>query len=436
MLTKKTIRDIDVRGKTVLLREDLNVALDSNGVVIDDYRIRQTLPTIEYLHGLKAKIIIIAHLGRPNGQRQSNLSLMPIASKLSDLLHLPVKFADDCIGKSAQAMVKSLQPGGIVLLENLRFHAGEEMNDKDFAKELASFADVFVQDGFGVVYRKHASTNAITQFLPSVAGLLLQKEVNTISKILEEPQKPLAVVIGGDDLINKADLIEKFIDTTDYLAVTGNVANAFLKAEGTNIGQSLVDSDSVKIAKELLRKIYIRARNHKFVFYLPHDVVVAEKADKTAKTRIVDISENTWADIVAYPKRPHHSLYGVLAHEKILDIGPVSAASIAGSLKMANSVIFNGLAGKAEIEGLHEASAPFAHGTEKIIEVLIGEQAFIKSKPETIIVGADTVEYIESRPEIRDRLDFLTTGGGASLELICKNSLPGIDSLLDKEGSN
>jgi phosphoglycerate kinase len=436
VLSKKTIRDIDVKGKAVLLREDFNVALDDNGVIKDDRRIRLSLPTIEYLHGMGAKTIIIAHLGRPEGRPNPKLSLMPIATKLSDLLHLPVKFADDCVGKSAQAMVKSLQPGGIVLLENLRFNSGEETNNEEFAKSLANLADVFVQDGFGVTYRKHTSTTAITKFLPSVGGLLLEKETNTFLAVLEEPKRPLAVVIGGSSLIEKADFIDKFIDHADYLAVTGAIANAFLKADGISIGASLVDSDSLKIAKELLHKASTKIHKERFIFYLPHDVVVAGSTDKTAKTRIVDISEHTWADIVAYPKRPQHSSYSVLAHEQILDIGPISVASIAGSLKMAATVLFNGVAGMVEVEGLHGAAPPFAHGTEIILEALVGEEAGIKAKPNAIIVGADTVAYVESLPDICDRLNFLTTGGGASFELLAGHIMPGIDSLQSKEGSN
>jgi 3-phosphoglycerate kinase len=436
VLSKKTIRDIDVKGKTVLLREDFNVALDDNGIIKDDRRIRLSLPTIEYLHSMGAKTVIIAHLGRPEGRPNPKLGLMPVATKLSDLLHLPVKFADDCIGKSAQAMVKSLQSGGVTLLENLRFNPGEETNNEEFAKSLSSLANVFVQDGFGVAYRKHASTNAITKFLPSVVGLLLEKEVNTILAVLEEPSRPLAVVIGGAKLTEKADLIDKFIDRADYLAVTGAIANAFLKADGVSVGASLVDNDSLKIAKELLHKASARMRKERFIFYLPHDVVVANKPDKTAKTRIVDISEHTWADIVSYPMRPQHSSYSVLAHEQILDIGPISAASIAGSLKMAQMVLFNGVAGMVEVEGLHGASSPFAHGTEIILEALVGEEAGTKARPNSVIVGAETVAYVESLPDICDRLNFLTTGGGASFELLAGHTMPGIDSLQPKEGGN
>jgi 3-phosphoglycerate kinase len=436
VLTKKTIRDIDLNGKTILLREDFNVALNEHGFVTDDYRIRQALPTIEYARSAGAKIIIIAHLGRPEGQANPSLSLMPVATKLSDLLHLPVKFADDCVGKSAHSMAKSLRPGDVLLLENLRFQAGEEANDEKFAKELAGLADIFVQDGFGVVYRKHASTEAITHFLPSVAGLLLEKEVNTILSVFEESNRPLSVIIGGATIAEKISLVEKFIFKADYLALTGAVANIFLKADGTAVGQSEVDNDYLKTAKELLPEAYARMRSQRFVFYLPHDVVVATQADRTAKTRIVDISEHTWADIVTYPKRPECSLYTVGVHEKILDIGPVSAASIAGSLKMSASAIFAGVAGVTEVKGLHGATDPFAHGTETIIEALIGEHAGAHAKPLAIVAGADTVAYVESQPNIRERLGFLSTGGGASLELLAGNPLPGIDSLINKDGGN
>lgn len=439
MFDKQTIKDVDISGKTVLIREDFNVPIDENGLITEDYRLRQALPTIEHALGHKARVVLIAHLGRPEGKIVPSLTLMPVATKLSDLLHLPVKFASDSVGKSAKSVVSSLQPGQVALLENLRFNPGEEANDPKFAKELASLADVFIQDGFGVAYRKHASTEAITHFLPSVAGLLLEKEVKTILAAVTDPPRPLAVVIGGGQIAEKLSIIDKFIDIADYVAVVGAVANTFLKAQGVAVGQSMVDNGYLKAAKEVLEKAFDKMQTARFAFYLPHDVVVAEQADTTAKTRIVDISEHTWADIVTYPKQPASGYYTVQNNERILDIGPVSAASIAGSLKMSRTVVFNGPAGMTEIGGLHGAADPFAHGTAAILEVLIGEQAGLLAKPSSVIAGADTVAYVEARPEIRDRLDFLSTGGGASLELLAGKSLPGVDSLMVKnifEGGN
>lgn len=430
---KKTIRDIDIRGKTVIIREDFNVPINKHGVVTEDYRLRQALPTIEYARGLGAKIVLIAHLGRPQGKASPDLSLMPIATKLSDLLHLPVRFASSCVGPAAESAVKSLQPGSIALLENLRFKSGEETDDTDFAKELASLGDVFVQDGFGVAYREHASVDAITKFLPSVAGLLLEKEVRIISTVAEEPKRPLAVVVGGQCTNEKLELINKYIEKADFLALTGAIANDFLKADGVNVGNSSINIELSKDVTELLEKATDKMQNSPFTFYLPHDVVVATKAESSAKARIVDISSNTWADIITYPKRPTAALYTIGNNEQILDIGPISAAHITGALQVASSAIITGVAGMVEVKGFHGSADPFAHGTETILEALIGEWAGLKAKPQTIIAGANTVEFVESLPHIRDRLDFLTTGGGASLELVLGHKLPGVESLLDKD---
>jgi 3-phosphoglycerate kinase len=432
MLSKKTIRDIEIAGKTVIIREDFNVPLNEHGVITDDYRIRQALPTIEHARGMGAKVVIIAHMGRPEGKNDPNLSLMPVATKLSELMHLPVKFATDCVGKSAGSVVKSLQPGEIALLENLRFNLGEEANDEKFAKDLASLGDVFVQDGFGVSYRKHASTDAICKFLPSVAGFLLQKEVDTISAITDEPKRPLAVIIGGAKIADKIGLIEKFIDKADYVAVVGAVANTFLAAEGLKVGKSLVDEDYLSVAEGILEKALDKMQHQKFTFYLPHDVVVAQSADSQAQTRVVDIGNHTWADISAYPKQPNKSFYTIMPEEIILDIGPMTAAAISGALKLSETVMFNGMAGVTEVRGLHGAADPFAHGTNMILEALIGERAGEKDNPFSIVAGGDTVAYAESIPNYRDKIGFLSTGGGASLELIAGQPMPGIDNLLEK----
>ena len=436
MFTKKTVRDIDLAGKTVIIRVDFNVPLDEHGVISDDYRIRQALPTIEHVRGLGAKVVLISHLGRPSGPNDAANSLMPCTTRLSDLLHLPVKFATDCVGDAAKSVVNSLQAGDVALLENLRFHPEEEANDEIFAKQLAELGDVFVQDGFGVVHRAHASTEAITHFLPSVAGYLLEREVDTITNAMDAPDKPLAVVIGGAKISDKIELLDIFIDRADYVAVVGAMANTFLMAEGIEVGASLVERDSLDTAKRVLEKARARMQKERFTFYLPHDVVVAKKIDNTLPTRVVDINAHTWADITAYPKQPTVEAYTVEPDEWILDIGPITAGSIAGALKLARTAVWNGTGGVTETIGLNGAADPYAHGTKIIAEALVGEHAGEKNKPFTVVGGGDTVGFVESVAGLRERLDHVSTGGGASLELMAGKKLPGVEALLDKDGES
>lgn len=432
MFTKKTVRDIDMSGKTVLLRADFNVPLDENGVIIDDYRIRQTLPTIEYIRSKGGKVVILSHLGRPKGPKDSMYSLRPCATRLSDLLHLPVAFSPDCIGEKAKSVVNNLQPGDIAVLENLRFYPEEEANDASFAKNLAALGDIFVQDGFGVVHRAHASTEAITHFLPSVAGFLVEKEVDTITVATSDPNRPLAVVIGGAKVSDKIDLLKAFIERADYVAIVGAMANTFLLADGIEVGASLVEPESIDVAKQILDKARQRMQKERFTFYLPDDVIVAKANDNTLPTRVVDISSHTWADITAYPKQPSASTYTISANEQILDIGPITAGSIAGALRLAHTAIWNGTAGITETKGLHGAAAPYSHGTKTITDGLVGKYAGEKDKPFTVAGGGDTVGFIESVPGLRERLGYVSTGGGASLELMAGKKLPGVEALQDK----
>lgn len=432
MFTKKTVRDIDLAGKTVLIRVDFNVPVNDHGVIIDDYRIRQALPTIEHVRAMGAKIVLISHLGRPSGPKDASCSLMPCATRLSDLLHLPVEFAVDCIGERAKATVERLAPNGIVLLENLRFHPEEEANDDKFAKQLASLADVFVQDGFGVVHRAHASTDAITKYLPSVAGFLLAREVDTITNAIDSPEKPLAVVIGGAKISDKIELLDIFVEKADYVAVVGAMANTFLLAEGVKVGKSLVEPEAVDTARRILDKAQKRMQNEHFTFYLPHDVVVSTAIDNTKPTHVVDVASHTWADISSYPKQPSAHKYTVQDDELILDVGPITAASIAGALKLAKTAIWNGTAGVTETKGLAGAADPYAHGTKLIAEALVGERAGDKNKPFTVVGGGDTVGFVESVSGLRERLNHVSTGGGASLELMAGKKLPGVEALLDK----
>lgn len=430
---KKTIRDIDLKGKTVLVRVDFNVPLNDHGVISDDYRIRQALPTIEYIRGAGAKVVLISHLGRPNGPHDASCSLAPVATRLSDLLHLPVKFIPSTVGEEPKKAIVAAAQNEIILLENLRYNPGEEANSAEFAKQLAELGEVFVQDGFGVVHRAHASTEGVTHFLPSVAGVLLEREVATITNAMETPERPLAVVIGGAKISDKIELLEKFVETADFVAVVGAMANTFLLAEGAQVGSSLVEKESLATAKNVLAKAQARMQKERFTFYLPHDVVVAKSMNNTEQTRIVDMAAHTYADINCYPKKPEPAAYTVQPDEWILDIGPISAATIAGALKLAKTAVWNGTAGVTEVKGLAGAAHPFTHGTSMVAEALVGEHAGDQNKPFSVVGGGDTVGYVESAPGLRERLNHVSTGGGASLELMAGKKLPGVEALLDKD---
>jgi 3-phosphoglycerate kinase len=428
MFTKQTIRDINLRGKTVLLRADYNVPV-SAGKITDDYRIKQSLPTIQYLLKHDVKLIICSHLGRPKGQPNVDYSLFPVAKRLHQLLNRPVEFAPDCIGETAQKATAKLKPGQVLLLENLRFHVEEKANNDGFAEELASLADVFVQDGFGVVHRAHASTDAITRHLPSVAGLLLEKEFDTITNVMEKPERPLAAIIGGAKIADKIDILKRFIKLADFVAVGGAMANTFLAARGLDIADSLYDKADLPEAKDILRAATDETKKRRFVFVLPRDGVVTHRIDKTAPTRIIDWDTQVVADIESYPKRVPASTSQIHAHEKITDIGPFSGSFIAGGVQLANTVIWNGTMGVTETESLQGPIGPYAHGTELVIEALVGD---FGHKPFTLVGGGDTVGYIEARGLV-DCFDHVSTGGGASLELMAGRKLPGVEALLSRK---
>jgi phosphoglycerate kinase len=428
MFVKQTIRDIDMRGKTVLLRADYNVPV-RDGKITDDYRVQQSLPTIRYILEQGATLIICSHLGRPKSPMDTEYSLFPVAKRLQQLLDKPVAFATDTIGESAQKAVKGAKPGHVVLLENVRFYAEEEANDPSFAKQLASLADIFVQDGFGVVHRAHASTEGVTHYLPSVAGLLVEKEVDTITKVMKEPVRPLMAIVGGAKITDKLDVLHRFIALADFVAIGGAMANTFLAAQGHNVGDSLYEKADVPVAKSILRAAALEARKRPFVFSIPHDVVVAEKIDPAASTRIVELTSHTMADIQYYPGRVPAGASRVHAHEKILDIGPFSASFIAGGIQLANTVVWNGTMGVTETAGLQGPIGPTAHGTQTVIEALLGE---LGHKPFTVVGGGDTVGYVESR-KLAEHFGHVSTGGGASLELMGGRTLPGVEALVDKK---
>ena len=430
---KKTVRDVELRGKRVLLRADYNVPIN-DGKIADDYRLRQSLLTIDYiLKQSPEQLVIISHLGRPKSAADKECSLFPVAKRLADLLGQKVDFMPECVGQKTSDELRSLPPGRISLLENLRFHPEEEKNDKDFAKEIVetTAADVFVQDGFGVVHRAHASTEAITHLLPSVAGLLLETEVETINKVMNSPERPLTAVIGGAKISDKIDVLNRFLEIADCVAIGGALANNFLHVQKFDTGQSLVEPETYAIAKEVIAKARRIERERQFNFIIPVDVVVSTDASGRARTRIVDLAAHTVADIEAYPKKPQARAYTLLAGEKIFDIGPISAGVIAGAVSLSKTVIWSGPLGVAETHGIAGAAAPFGHGTKLVVDAMISSSNSHANKPFSVVGGGDTVSYVENQGLVQD-FNHVSTGGSASLELMAGNKLPGVEALENK----
>lgn len=426
----KTLKDVKLTGKRVLLRADYNLPIDGRKVA-GDYRLTQSLPTLKYIIEQKpARLIIISHLGRPDGQREPDFSLQPVAAHLAKLLGKPVHFVADCVGEHVKQAVDGLSDNSLALLENLRFYAGEENNDADFAERLvqASGAEVFVQDGFGVVHRAHASTDALTKLLPSYAGLLLEKEVLTIGHLMGNPERPLTAVVGGAKISDKIEVLEKFVKLADCVAVVGALANNFLVAQDVKVGKSLIDKDNLELADEIIKLAEAEAKKRSFRLLIPVDGVVSTKNDGHAPTRIVDISDSSMADIEAYPKKPKPSSHSVAADEMILDIGPVSAAEIVGAIELSKTVIWAGTCGMAEVPGIAGAEPPFAHASRAVAEAMIGSSNQDKAKPFSFVGGGDTTAYVESTGLAED-FSRVSTGGSASLELIIGKKLPGIEAL-------
>lgn len=424
---KKTIKDIHIDGKTILLRADYNVPVD-DGKIIGDFRIKQSLQTVKYLLDHNCKIIICSHLGRPKGPNDKTASLKPVAIRLSELLDRSVDFVSDCIGPEVQAKAAELKAKQILMLENLRFHPGEEANDNNFAAQLAGLAEIFVQDGFGVVHRKHASTDAITRHLTSVAGLLLAKEVDIITDVMQQPKRPLAAIIGGAKISDKIEVIKRFIEMADFVAIGGAMANTFLLARGIDTGKSLTEPADVPLANHIIELAKQKAKKQPFIFYMPQDGIAAKKIDSPRSTRVVDWDAHVIADIESYPKIPPHSASKLMADEGIYDIGPMSGAFIAGSLQMINTVVWNGTMGVVEEPALFGPIGPFAHGTDLIVQAMIGN---FGHRPFTLVGGGDTASYIENMRQT-EYFDHVSTGGGASLDLMLGKPMPGIDALENK----
>ena len=392
---KKTIEDIDVQGKKVLVRVDFNVPLNEAGEITDETRIQAALPTINYLLEHGAKVILMSHLGRPKGEVKPEFSLAPVAKRLGEILDTKVIFAKDCVGKEAREAVDSMEDGQVVLLENLRFHKEETANDPEFAKELASLADIFVNDAFGTAHRAHASTAGVADYLPAVAGYLIGKELSIMGQALEDPQRPFIAILGGAKVSDKIGVIENLLTKVDCLIIGGGMANTFVKAQGFEMGKSLVDDERLGLARDLMEQ----AKRKGIKIMLPSDFVVAKEFDANADTQIV-AAENIPADAMA------------------LDIGPSSRIIFATEIKRAKTVIWNGPMGVAEMPA-------FANGTRAIAEALAESSAI------TIIGGGDSAAAVK-KLGFADKMTHISTGGGASLEFLEGKELPGVAALNDK----
>jgi len=398
-MDKKTIRDIDLAGKRVLVRVDFNVPLDSQQHITDDTRIRAALPTIRYLLDQGAAVILMSHLGRPDGKVVDTLRLAPVAQRLSELLGRPVEMATECVGPAVEAQARALQPGQVLLLENLRFHKEEEKNDPDFARQLAALGEVYVNDAFGTAHRAHASTEGVTRYLPGVAGFLMEKEINFLGSALEHPRRPFAAIIGGAKVSDKIAVLERLISMVDTLLIGGGMANTFLKAEGFEIGDSLFEASKLDVARDLIAK----ARQRGIKFLLPVDVVVADRfaADATHKVVSHDNVPENW---------------------RILDIGPKTIEAFREALADAQTIVWNGTLGVAEMPA-------FAKGTNAIIEILAERT---RAGATTIIGGGDSAAAVEEAGAA-ENMTHVSTGGGASLEFLEGRTLPGVAALQDKE---
>jgi phosphoglycerate kinase len=393
-MNKKSVRDVEVAGKRVFVRVDFNVPLE-NGQITDDTRIRETLPTIKFLIEGGAKVILASHLGRPAGQVVEELRLTPAAARLSELLGKPVVKADEAVGEAVKAQVAALKEGDVLLLENVRFYPGEESNDPELAKQFAELADLFVNDAFGAAHRAHASTEGIAHQLPAVSGLLVEKELEVLGKALNNPERPFTAIVGGSKVKDKIDVINKMIEIADNIIIGGGLSYTFFKAQGNEIGKSLVDNSKLDLALEFIEKAKKLGKN----FYLPVDVVITDDFSANANTQIVGVD-------------------GMLPEWEGIDIGPKTREIYSEVIKNSKLVVWNGPMGVFEIE-------PFSHGTQAVA------QACAETAGYTVIGGGDSAAAAE-KFHLADRMDHISTGGGASLEFMEGKQLPGVVALNDK----
>ena len=395
-MNKMTVKDIEVSGKRVLVRVDFNVPLDEKtGEITDDNRLRASLPTIKYLTDHGAKVILMSHLGRPKGKIVEGLRLTVVVQRLSQLLRQPVVMATDCIGTEVERLVASLKSSDVLLLENLRFHAEEEAGDASFAQALARLGDVFVNDAFGAVHRAHASISSITNYLPAVAGLLLEKEIENLGNILENTARPFASLLGGAKISDKVSMIENIMSKVDFLLIGGGMAAIFLKAKSFEIGLSLVETEMLNTAAKLMEK----SRKSGVHLILPVDVVVAEEINSEAKVEVVPVEK-------------------IPENKRIVDIGPQTISNFSQELHNCRTIFWNGPVGIFEIP-------QFAKGTQELARLLANLKAT------TVIGGGSTAEVVNEMG-LAEKMSFVSTGGGASLEFLSGGKLPGVEVLRDK----
>jgi len=395
MIMKKSVRDIDLKGKSVIMRVDFNVPLDKDGNITDDTRIQAALPTIQYVLEQATKLILMSHLGRPKGQVKDELRLTPVSKRLSELLGKEVIQCKDSIGEETRKIISGMQVGDVALLENLRFHKEEEANDPEFAKTLAGYADVYVNDAFGTAHRAHASTEGIAHNLPAVAGFLMEKEIDFLGRLLYQPEQPYIAIVGGAKVSTKIAVLEKLLEKVNILMIGGGMSYTFLKAKGFEIGRSLIETDKVSLAFELMKK----AEEKGVKFMLPLDHVVAEKVDESAKTRTVETN--------SMPQQ----MIG-------LDIGPKTIRVYKKEIKQGKTILWNGPMGVFEVE-------KFARGTAQIAKALAS------CRGTTVIGGGDSVAAV-NKIGVANKIDHVSTGGGASLEFLEGKELPGIQALQNK----
>ena len=394
-MDKKTVKDIDVKGKKVLLRCDFNVPQDEDGNITDNRRIVAALDTIKYLIDNNAKIILCSHLGRPKGEYKKEFSLKPVAKELEKLLNRKVELSEDVVGECSKTLINNMKDGDIVLLENVRFERGEEKNDPEFAKELASLADIYVNDAFGTTHRAHASTAGVAKYLPAVAGFLVEKEINFMSNALKNPERPFVAILGGAKVSDKIGVIDSLLDKVDTLIIGGGMAYTFFKAQGYNIGNSMCEADKLDLAISLMEKA--KSKNVKLM--LPVDTVIGKEFKRDTESKVVKSTEipNDWEGF---------------------DIGPKSIEIFGDEIKKAKTVIWNGPVGLFEFD-------KFAVGTNSIAKILSEVDAI------TIIGGGDSAAAIE-KAGLTDKMTHVSTGGGASLQLLEGKVLPGIECLENK----
>ncbi len=395
MFNKQTLRDFDLKGKKVLLRVDFNVPLNSNLQITNDKRIRETLPTINYLVEHGAKIIIVSHLGRPEGKVKPEFSLKPVAERLRELLKHPVILTDDVAGPETFKYVRAMKDGDIVMMENVRFDPGEEENDTEFAKKLASLADIYCNDAFGTMHRAHASTTKVAEFLPSCAGLLVEKELEVLGSALENPNRPFVVIVGGAKVKDKIGLISRLIEVADVVMVGGAMAYTFLRAQGNNVGKSIVEKDKLQLARLLIEKA--EKQNVKFV--LPVDHVVTGEFNFSAESVTVSTKK--------FPRT------GIG-----MDIGPKTIKLFEHYISRAKTIFWNGPLGVSEFQ-------KFAKGTNEVATAIANSKAF------TIVGGGDSAKSIEQL-NLQNKIDHVSTGGGAALKLIEGVPLPGLQAISEK----